>query len=85
VWCLVRAVHKFGLDLLQTKHQTNGDQWKYHAVRETRGFDRNCMFSTDRRRDCKGTTHAMKVNRILLSKRLYYEILRVGLYCLPRY
>jgi hypothetical protein len=73
------------LGLLETKHQTNGYQWNDHAVRDTRGFDMICMLSTDRRRECKGTTRGMKVNRILLSEGQYLEILRVGIYCLPRY
>ena len=64
------------LGLLQTKQLTNGDQWKEgHAVTETRVFDRICMFSPDRRRECHVTTRAVKVSLILFSKGQYVTFL----------
>jgi hypothetical protein len=81
---VVRAVHKSGSRLV-INETPNRDQWNDHAVRDTCGFDRICVFSTDRHGECKGTTRAVKVTRILLSKGQYLEILHVGIYCLPRY
>jgi len=62
--------------LLQKKHLTNGDQWnESHAVTQPDVFDKVCKFSpNDRHRDIKGTpTHALQVNCILLSGRLYSQ------------
>ena len=41
------------LDLLYKINLTNGDQWNAgHAVIEIHVFDRICMLSFDRRREC---------------------------------
>jgi hypothetical protein len=56
------------IGLLQTKHLTNGEQWKGHAVIETDGFDMIYMFcQRPSSRGLRDSTDAAQVNCILLS------------------
>jgi len=73
---VVRDIHKFVLRPVTEETPNKCDQWnESHAVTQPDVFDKVCKFSpNDRHRDIKGTpTHALQVNCILLSGRLYSQ------------
>jgi len=55
VFCVVRAVHTFSIGVLWAERLTYGDQWKGHAMKETRVSDIVYVFLLNSRRECKGT------------------------------
>jgi hypothetical protein len=71
------------LGLLQTKHLTNGDQWKGNVEMETNYFWRYLyVISRPSSRVLRDPTQAVKVKCILLSKE-QYTIRRQRQVCIP--
>ena len=71
--CVVTTVNHLALGSLKTKHLTNGDKCKGHAVIQTNVFDMICMLPRQRSAVLRVSTHDVSVNCILLSKRLYID------------
>jgi hypothetical protein len=51
VFCVVRAVHTFTIGVLWAQRLTYGDQWKGHAMTETRVSDIVYVFLPNSRRE----------------------------------